>query len=68
MNKNIVELRIDFLKQMDAYIFKHGDTEVWKEWLFSSCKNEIFKAIAENTGRWNSICILFDELTDEEED
>ena len=40
MDKKLVELRIDFLKQMDRYIFEHGDTEVWKEWLFS--KNAIF--------------------------
>lgn len=68
MDKKLVELRIDFLKQMDRYIFEHHEDteEVWKKWLFSSCKNEIFKAIAENTGRWNSICAVFGKLTEED--
>ncbi len=68
MDKNMIELRIDFLKLMDEYISKHGDTEIWKEWLLNSCKKEIFKAIAENTGRWNCICKLFGELTEEDDE
>lgn len=68
MDKKLVELRIDFLKQMDKYIFEHGDTKVWRDWLFNGFKDFIFTAIAENTNRWNSICTLFGELTEEEED
>lgn len=67
MDKDLVEMRIDFLKQMDNYIIKHGDTAVWRERLFNSFKAFIFTAIAENTDRWNSICTLFGELTEEEE-
>lgn len=68
MDKDLIEMRIDFLKQMDNYIIEHGDTAVWREWLFSRLKDFIFKAVAENTNHWNAICTLFGELTEEEED
>lgn len=68
MNKNMVELKIDFLRQMDTYLVKHGDYAVWEDWLFDFCKDAIFKAIAEDTEKWNCTCIMFGELTKEEED
>ena len=68
MNKNMVELRIDFLRQMDTYLVKHGDYTVWEDWLFDFCKDAIFKAIVEDTEKWNCTCTMFGEFTEEEED
>ena len=66
MNKNMVKLRIDFLKQMDTYLDKHGDYAFWEGWLFDFCKDSIFKTIAEDTEKWNCTCTMFGELTEED--
>lgn len=66
MDKSMVELRMDFLKQMDAYIAKHADYALWKDWLFGFCKEAIFKAIAKDTSNWNCACMIFGNLTEED--
>lgn len=67
MDKDLIEMRIDFLKQMDSYILCHGDYSEWKDILWLGCERKrIFKMIAEDTETWNYICNKFGELTEED--
>lgn len=66
MNKKMVEMRINFLKQMDDYVIELSD-DIWDEWEEEKTKL-LYQLISENTGLWNNLCRKFGELTEKVEE
>lgn len=66
--ENIINLRINFLKQMDTFINTNCDDasfHVWQSVIFSNCITEIFATIAQDDERWKNICKIFGRITEE---
>lgn len=66
------KIRINLLKQMNEYICKMGDEEIWMDWITLGVPDEPseddYEFIAENDDEWNDICNLFGRLAREEAD
>jgi hypothetical protein len=71
MKNKLIEMRIDFLKKMDDYIFDMKNDNLWDDWndgITEILLENPFKIIAENDNYWKETCKLFGELVKERED
>ena len=64
----MIKIRVELLKQMNAYIdtnvYTEGAYYAWKQ-VFPNATDEEFKEIASNPYAWTETCILFGELLNE---
>lgn len=70
-HKELIQLRIKLLKEMNNYIIEMGDEEIFADWIAFGIPDEPleddFEFIAENDDEWNSVCELFGKLVREDE-
>lgn len=64
--KTLMEMRVDFLKQMDNYVRFHiGDdiaTELWILIFPDQASEEDLFSIADDNELWTDCCVLFGKL------
>lgn len=63
----LVECRINLLKQMDEYICNTiGDEEIWEIWIAvgvpDEARDEDYAYIAEDDEMWKGVCVAFGHL------
>lgn len=71
-HKELIQLRIKLLKEMNTYIIEMGDEEIWATWITlgvpDAPSEDDYDFIAENDDEWNDVCGLFGRLAVEEAD
>lgn len=70
--EELVQTRIELLKQMNQYIINIGDEEIWMDWITIGIPDgatiEDYQFIAYDDKEWADICILFGKLVKYEEE
>ena len=60
--KTLTDMRIDFLRQMQDYIFNMEDDDLWDDWndkIMEPIYENLFKIIANNDDYWKNACKVF---------
>ena len=64
--KELIESRAKLLKEMNDYIFKMGNVDIWFIWAIvgipESATEEDYKILVSNDAEWVDICDLFGRL------
>lgn len=64
--KTLTDMRVNFLRQMQDYIFNTENDNLWDEWndrIMDPIYEDLFKIIANNDIYWKNACKVFNELT-----
>ena len=64
--KTLTDMRVNFLRQMQDYIFNTENDNLWNEWndrIMDPIYEDLFKIIANNDTYWKNACKIFNELT-----
>ena len=64
--EELVKMRLDFVKDMNSFIQKRGDENLWSIWIAEGvpdgADDEDFLFFAEDDKEWSDLCGLFGRL------
>ena len=68
--EELIQTRIELLKQMNQYIINIGDEEIWMDWITLCVPDEAteddYQYMAEDSSTWNYTCKIFGDLINRE--